>query len=706
MPESMPVADCNEPRRSINPLVVAIVGFVAGVLVATTHGFHELPVLHNSWFRLGIAILVGSLLSWHVVVRKGRMRRRVQWCVLLSLLVHVVLALYVYSRHLGAFAEREEQLARLTAEEPVARIVPDYHWQDVGPAAMPEEFEKPVPTELPERVGELQSPDVAVQPRANWVLPAAFLDEPALTLPVVPNGGLMKELRRREDVPVQETPVVVDAGASPVHKVAVSAALSGEAEHGERGAVVRAIDEPSDLAVPGEIGEPRRHESELPVLIAAVDGLGKPDSDRAPLVGIPRRHLRPEDEVTFAMPERFRLDRSGSRQLLEGKPFVPPVAGFEQRQPGVRSELVRRHGGREGTEQAVEIGLDFLVRNQFPDGRWCLDRIPDDREATPPDYFAGGMNCDTAGTGLSLLAFLGAGYTHTGDKHRDTVHRGLWWLVRNQQPNGQLFTRETDATQAARSYGHGMATIALCEAYGMTRDPALREPAQKAIGFILDAQDRRCGGWRYTQPDGSPVWYRESDTSVSGWMLMALKSAQMAGLEVPDDSLHMVSRWLDGAQAHGGALYVYNPHALLTAEQIGGRSPNRAMTAEGLLMRLYLGWQPDNPALVAGAEYLKANPPELATAEQPLRDSYYWYYATQVMFQMQGDYWTTWNERLQAMLGPSQVVSGPWTGSWHPQSPHSDRWAHAGGRLYVTALNLLMLEVYYRHLPLYRTPMP
>ena len=131
--------------------------------------------------------------------------------------------------------------------------------------------------------------------------------------------------------------------------------------------------------------------------------------------------------------------------------------------------------------------------------------------------------------------------------------------------------------------------------------------------------------------------------------------------------------------------------------------PNLPMTAEGLLMRLYLGWDRDQIAMIRGADYLKQNLPQLGSRDESLRDAYYWYYATQVMFQMQGDHWNAWNGRMRPLLETTQVQRGPLSGSWHPNEPVPDRWAHAGGRVYVTALNLLMLEVYYRHLPLFRT---
>jgi hypothetical protein len=305
------------------------------------------------------------------------------------------------------------------------------------------------------------------------------------------------------------------------------------------------------------------------------------------------------------------------------------------------------------------------------------------------------MQGNTAATGLALLAFLGAGYTHLDGKYEAGVRRGVEWLLRNQQPDGSLFTAETDQTRFTRFYGHAIGSIALCEAYGMTGDPNLREPARKAIRFICESQDPSAGGWRYEPRNGS-------DTSVSGWKVMALKSAQMAGLEVPADVLRRVAKWLDAAQAEGGARYAYNPFAPDTQEQREGREPNLAMTAEGLLMRVYLGSDRGNPALTAGARHLLDSLPEEGTAENPRRDAYYWYYATQVMFQLQGDSWRAWYGRLRPMLEKGQVTAGPLAGSWHPTQPVRDRWAHAGGRLYVTALSLLMLEVPYRHLPLYQ----
>jgi hypothetical protein len=118
------------------------------------------------------------------------------------------------------------------------------------------------------------------------------------------------------------------------------------------------------------------------------------------------------------------------------------------------------------------------------------------------------------------------------------------------------------------------------------------------------------------------------------------------------------------------------------------------MTAEALLCLQYLRVDHNHPHLQAGAKYLLAHLPKKGQ-----ETSYYWYYGTQVMFHMQGDGWQRWNVALRDMLVKSQHADGPVAGTWDP----TDEWEKRAGRLYATALRLLMLEVYYRHLPLYQT---
>jgi hypothetical protein len=303
----------------------------------------------------------------------------------------------------------------------------------------------------------------------------------------------------------------------------------------------------------------------------------------------------------------------------------------------------------------------------------------------------GELHADTAATGLALLTYMAAGYTHQDEKYRDTVHRGLDWLMKHQLADGNLSYRGSDPTHF---YSQGIATMALCEAYGMTQDRELRGAAQKAIDFIVAAQDPSRGGWRYVAREGS-------DTSVTGWQLMALRSAKMAGLNVPDETMRKIGHWLDLAHA-GRGTYVYNPWNLETAEESKGRAPSPTMTAQAMVMRMYLGEEKDHAALRHGADYLLAHLPEPAGAETALRDCYYWYYGNMAMFLLHGDYWKAWNDRVTPLVRAGQVERGPLKGSWSGNDPVTDYWNSKAGRHYVTAMHVLTLEFRYWHLPLFR----
>ncbi len=426
----------------------------------------------------------------------------------------------------------------------------------------------------------------------------------------------------------------------------------------------------------------------------AAPGVGGLGGAAALAPGVPNRRARPDSEVAHNSIQRFVLERSGGTAApIDAKADTGPVQGFKQRNPNRRGELAEALGGNSASERAVEMGLDFLARHQLEDGRWSLHDLVGGR-AGHQNAGAGSMKTDTAATGLALLTFYGAGYTHSDGKYRLVVRRGLDQLLTNQESNGCLYIpQDIESAKNVRFYSHGIASIALCEAYGMTRDKDLREPAQKAIDYIVASQHPNEGGWRYSPGGGS-------DTSVSGWQMMAMKSGELAGLKVPTQTYDKLRDWLDHAATPWGtpARYAYRPRS---TEQ-NQAQPSLAMTAEGLLMQQYLGWQRDNPYLRDGAEYLKANLPNLGTPTLRTRDCYYWYYATQVMFQMQGEYWTSWNEALRPLLIDNQVQEGQFAGSWEPTGPTPDRWGPHGGRLYVTCMHLLMLEVYYRHLPLYR----
>jgi hypothetical protein len=219
----------------------------------------------------------------------------------------------------------------------------------------------------------------------------------------------------------------------------------------------------------------------------------------------------------------------------------------------------------------------------------------------------------------------------------------------------------------------------MCEAYGLSHDKNLGAAAQKAVYFIEKSQYPSDGGWRYT-PNKPP-----GDTSVVGWQVMGLKSAHMAGLNVQTSVLEGAKRFLKTV-SNGAGQFSYIPG--------NGMSPS--MSAVGMLCSQYLGAPKDDPIMKGGQAYLMRNMPN---PNNP--NIYYWYYATQVMHNIPGPEWDTWNRAMRRTLIESQNNTKTCAaGSWDPDKDHWGK--EAGGRIFMTSLSCLTLEVYYRYLPLYK----
>ena len=342
---------------------------------------------------------------------------------------------------------------------------------------------------------------------------------------------------------------------------------------------------------------------------------------------------------------------------------------FGGRSGAMKEALLKIYGGTPETQQAVALGLEWLKKNQTKRGGWSMKG----------PYNDGSHNeNEAAATAMALLAFLGDGHTHQSGEYQKEVKRGMKALIRMQDRSG-FFARS--ARNHERMYAQAQATIAICEMYAMTQDSWLRPYAQSAIDFAHKSQSSQ-GGWRY-QPNA------DSDTSVTGWFVMALESARSSGLEVDGSVFYGVNKYLDLAEHYDGAAYSYQPHG----------TPTRSMTAEGLLCRQYLGWDHRDPALVRGVEALLEN--DWFSIKQ--RDVYYWYYATQVLHHLGGKSWQQWNEVMRKELPEAQVKKRRESGSWAPQM---DEYGNFHGRLYTTCLSIYCLEVYYRHMPLYQADQP
>ncbi len=257
----------------------------------------------------------------------------------------------------------------------------------------------------------------------------------------------------------------------------------------------------------------------------------------------------------------------GSAQYEPKESEVLPL--FANRDPAKREAVLLEEGGTKESEEAVQRGLKWLVREQKPDGRWMLD--------SPHllDADRGAESNDVAATSFALLPVLAAGYTHKparNNPHDKVVEKGLNFLRKEQAKN-------KNGCFGSGMYAHGLATIAICEAYGMTKDPTLRGPAQKAVNLIVDVQHAQ-GGWRY-----SPA-KQAGDLSVSGWQIMALTTARAAGLNVPGESLDGARKFLD-ATSNADNGYGYT---------VDSRKSTARMTAVGLLCRQHLdNWAPARP---------------------------------------------------------------------------------------------------------------
>ncbi len=368
------------------------------------------------------------------------------------------------------------------------------------------------------------------------------------------------------------------------------------------------------------------------------------------------------------------------------------AGGFGGRSAATREKMVNEGGGNAASEAAVALGLKWLALHQDDDGRWRLDafeKCAREKPGLSGKHFTcncggQGMRNDTAGTAFGVLPFLAAGITqreaNTTKTMKEDYHKNVDAALRYLMAHQDSKTGDLGGGM----YAHGLAAIALCEAYGLSADQSLKVAAQRAVDFIVSAQDPAGGGWRYTPRSGG-------DTSVVGWQLMALKSAQMAGLKVPNPTLAGAEKWLNSVQTTDGSGYAY----------IDPKQPTPTMSAVGLLCRQYLGWSPKNAGLLKGVAELSKHAPGPGTG---INSMYFNYYATQVMHHMGGDSWAGWNPRMRDVLVNSQdqgrAAKRPHQiGSW---SPEGDVHGAQGGRVMQTSLSLLTLEVYYRHLPLYR----
>lgn len=349
------------------------------------------------------------------------------------------------------------------------------------------------------------------------------------------------------------------------------------------------------------------------------------------------------------------------------KATLPTGGGLEGREEASRARLAASRGASRASETAVENGIRWIVNHQREDGSWRLRHIDGKCNGQCPNE--GKQESATGATGLALMALLGAGYTQRDGRYKEEVQKGLNYLInkiRVSAHGGSL------AHGNKGMYSHAIATIALSEAYIMTRDTSLIQPISLARDYIETAQHKK-GGWRY-------VPGMIGDMTVTGWQVMALRSCERAGFPTGELTWDRARAFV-GSMGNSDGRFGYQSN----------QSHWPTTTAVGLLSKMYLGATLEDDQVGLGAQYL--------IEQQPSKtDMYFNYYATLVLHHRSDEDWPKWNVELRDYLVNSQEKgTSHQAGSWY----FADQHGAVGGRLYTTAMAVMTLEVYYRYLPLY-----
>jgi hypothetical protein len=367
---------------------------------------------------------------------------------------------------------------------------------------------------------------------------------------------------------------------------------------------------------------------------------------------------------------------------------------FGNRNGGGKRRALAKGGGTRASESAVDAALRWFKRHQSPNGMWDVEKYPVNCTENPkcePGHGHKASDCNVAVTGYAVLCFLGAGYDHkTPNKYKATVQKGLEYLRSVQGGGGEL---------GPRNYEHGVATMALAEAYAMTNDPELKGPSQKGLNVIMERQAKGGDGeysllaWDYVAGKTA-----RNDSSVTGWCVMALKSGLAGGLNV-GNSMEGSKNWLEKAwkamnpdwqkltdpySATSDFPYTYNADAN-TADK-GGRAPIGALCA------VFLGHHSGDIMLDSMINTIMKD--HFVTSYPT--NTYYMYYNTLAVFQAGGDNWTKWNNTVRdVMVNSQRRGDGCFDGSWDFEGTKFHGWET--GRVLSTAYCCLSLEVYYRY---------
>jgi ElaB/YqjD/DUF883 family membrane-anchored ribosome-binding protein len=419
------------------------------------------------------------------------------------------------------------------------------------------------------------------------------------------------------------------------------------------------------------------------------------------------RRVQQSDHVEQDIDEEFQemagdLSNCVSDKPFKGKGIYDTIGGggggggcYPGR--GGRLECTMKGGGTPETEDAVLAALRWLARHQSSDGSWGVtaytgqcSRIGRTGGCSPNP---GHADFDAGVTGLSILAFLGGGYshlskdTHDGICFGDVVRKGMQWMMSNQDYEGCIGSRQSQKYM----YNHTICALAMTEAYGLTGSNLFKDQAQMSLDFTVAAQNPG-KGWRYSYKCG------DNDSSVTGWAVMVLKSAELSGLSFPISGYQGTRAWYDEVteKSYGRVGYnAKNTGKVFIPGMNEHYNHHETLTSIAVMARIFMDKTKSDRRISSGVELLLRDKPRW---EGNAIDFYYWYYASLALFQYDGPWgpkWRSWNDEMKNALVNNQVRGDAKCkdGCWEPVG----RWCCEGGRVYATAINALTLEVYYRY---------
>lgn len=376
--------------------------------------------------------------------------------------------------------------------------------------------------------------------------------------------------------------------------------------------------------------------------------------------------------------------------------------------PEMRRNHATRFGATDLTETAVDVGLSWLAAHQEEDGAWDAEdfqqHCPDRNACKHPAIRRMEDSIRPGLTGLCLLAFLGAGYTDQSGPYPALVAMARDWLLRRQRAHGGF-----DDNTGMAGYNDALATLALAEYYAQTRHEPTARALQRAAARLCAAQ-QPLGGWDYLPAPRTD----RNDTSITAWAVQALQACEAAKIRFPREALlRACLHFARASEPDGKVWYSDSGEGFVLRDDLSAQYRyGPAMPACAALSEALLGWRQDSPQLLRQRGRMLADLPSQSRARgrdpSQLHSEYYWYYGSVAMFQLGGPEWDQWNGALRDAILPLQErpqnaagQRGHAYGSWAAYGPNWGKWGRMGGRVYTTAIAVLTLETYYRHLPAY-----